>query len=101
MKAVNGLMTNAVVKPQKNDGDGYMKDPGFLAITFKVDLHEFTEEELGDLLLRSALGDEMSVTIVPRQLEMKVPKEPEAEGSSQTEIVELSDTVAVVEEVEA
>ena len=73
MQTVKGLMTNAVVKPATKDKDGYPKNPAYLALTFKVELDEFTDAELGNLLVTSANGDEVSVSIEASQLLMEIP----------------------------
>lgn len=54
---VNGTMTTATVKPKILDKDGFEKTPAYLAITFKVDLNQLTEDELGELLVSVALKD--------------------------------------------
>ena len=73
MQTVKGLMTNAVVKPAMKDKDGYPKNPAYLALTFKVELDEFTDAELGNLLITSANGDEVGVSIEASQLLMEIP----------------------------
>ena len=73
MQTVKGVMTNAVVKPTTKDKDGYPKNPAYLALTFKVELDEFTDAELGNLLVTSARGEEVDVSIEASQLLMEIP----------------------------
>ena len=80
---VNGSMTTTTVKPTALDKDGIPKAPAYLAITFKVDLDQLTEAELGKLLVSVALKDLHSIEIRRNQLEL-----PEAENQSGTETQE-------------
>lgn len=73
MQNVKGTMTNAVVKPATKDKDGYPKDNAYLALTFKIDLKQFTDAELGNILVTSANGDEVAVMIEASQLLMDIP----------------------------
>ena len=58
-----GVLTNAVTKPTTFDKDGLPKNEGYLAITLKFDLDNFTDAELGGLLLNLARGHEVNVQI--------------------------------------
>ena len=73
MQTVNGIMTTATVKPETRDKDNMLKNPAYLALTFKVNLDEFTAAELGNLLITSANGDVVEVSIEAKQLLMEVP----------------------------
>ena len=73
MQTVKGVMTNAVVKPATKDKDGYPKNPAYLALTFKIGLDEFTDAELGNLLVTSATGDPVGVSIEVSELLMEMP----------------------------
>ena len=73
MQTVKGVMTNATIKPTTQDKDGYPKNPAFLALTFKIELDEFTDAELGNLLVTSARGEEVGVSLETSQLMLDMP----------------------------
>ena len=66
-----GTLTNAVTKPAKYDKEGRKTVEGFLAVTLKFDLTDFTDSELGSLLLELARGKEVEVDIESTQLLME------------------------------
>lgn len=78
MIKVSGTLTTATVKPRTTDKDGAMKNEEYLALTFKVPLGEFTDAELGNLLITSARGDEVGVSVEPKQIVMEIPPPDEA-----------------------
>lgn len=63
----NAEMTTATVKPRTLDKEGFTKTPEYLAITLRADLNAFTDTELGKLLSLAAVGDELQITVEPRQ----------------------------------
>lgn len=71
----NATMTTSTVKPRTLDNDGYTKNAEYLAITFKADLDAFTDTVLGKLLSLAATGDDLEITVVPKQgrLDMEDP----------------------------
>ena len=73
MQTVKGVMTNATIKPATKDKGGYPKNPAFLALTFKIELDEFTDAELGNLLVTSARGEEVGVSLETSQLMLDMP----------------------------
>lgn len=67
MESVYAIITNIVIKPEAKDAEGYMKNPAFLALTFKVELDTFSDEALGNLLVNSAKGEEVFVSVKNRK----------------------------------
>ena len=63
-----GVLTNAVTKPTTYDKEGVPKTEGYLAITLKFELDDFTDEELGGLLLNLARGKQVDVQIDALQM---------------------------------
>lgn len=63
----NAEMTTATVKPRTLDKDGFTKTQEYLAITLRSDLKAFTDTELGKLLSLAAVGDELQITVLPKQ----------------------------------
>ena len=72
-----GTLTNAVTKPTKYNRDGEITQDGFLAVTLKFDLEDFSDAELGSLLLGLAKGKEVTVRIESAQLLMEFADEVE------------------------
>ena len=72
-----GVLTNAVTKPSRYDKDGRQISDGFLAVTLKFELSDFTDAELGSLLLELARGKEVEVDIESKQVLMEFPDEVE------------------------
>lgn len=70
-------MTTATVKPRVLDKDGDLKTPEYLAITFKADLESFSDTELGQLLSLAAVGDELQITVSPRQGRLDMTETPD------------------------
>ena len=86
---INATMTTSTVKPRTFDKDNMPKNPEYLAITFKTELDNLSDEELGKLLLLGATGEELEITVASLQprMEFNKPEEP-PEASEKSEASE-------------
>ena len=82
---INGTMTTSTVKPRTLDKDGLLKNPEYLAITFKTELDNLSDEELGQLLSLGATGEELEITVASRQPRMNFSKPEESQESEESE----------------
>ena len=74
MKA-KGTMTTTTTKPTQFDKDGLVKTDGFLAVTIKFDLEQFSDADLGGLLLMLARGENVFVEILSQQMYLELGNE--------------------------
>lgn len=81
---IHGVMSTSTTKPVKKKKDGEIADDSYIAITMKFDLEQFSDPELGGLLLTLARGETVAISIDSFGVVEEEEEEDDEQGNQQS-----------------